>query len=212
MRISHQHKFVWISKPKTGSTSVRKLLDKYSDIKSTDSRPYHHHTTVDQARALFAENGWNFDDYQVFVCDRNPWDLMTSIWKYSKVNERHQKFFEKNYDPSLRLIGFDEFVRAKKTWDWMQNHHRLEVFAGAEPRPANVRVYDIGGQQDQLLADLSAVVGKTLGPLGQHNKSDYSPEDLANFRTAFADPEVDAKLRATFASTISRFAYDNPYR
>jgi hypothetical protein len=137
---------------------------------------------------------------------------MTSIWKYSKVNERHQKFFEKNYDPSLRLIGFDEFVRAKKTWDWMQNHHRLEVFAGAEPRPANVRVYDIGGQQDQLLADLSAVVGKTLGPLGQHNKSDYSPEDLANFRTAFADPEVDAKLRATFASTISRFAYDNPYR
>ena len=45
MRLSHQHKFVYISIHKTASSTVREMLDPYSDIKSCAPRKticYHH--------------------------------------------------------------------------------------------------------------------------------------------------------------------------
>lgn len=211
MRISHKYKFVWISKPKTGSMSVRKLLDRFSNITSSPGRPFHHHVTADELRATFADQGWNFDDYQVFVCDRNPWELICSIWKYSKVNDKHQKFWEKNYDAAAPLISFDEFIRAPKSWKWLAEHHPIERFAGALPWPANVHVYDIESQQEQLLADLSAHIGKPVGELPRRNVSSYEQQDFDAFRRAFADPEIDAKVRQAFKVSIERFGYRNPF-
>lgn len=211
MRISHKHKFVWISKPKTGSTSVRKLLDRFSNIASEAARPFHHHVTLDELRPVFAERGWNIDDYQVFICDRNPWELIGSVWKYSKTNTNGQKFWEKSYDQSLPLMTFEDFVRSPKQWAWLASHHALERFAGAQPWPANVHVYDIGGQQPQLLEDLTRLIGKPLGELPHRNASSYEPQDLEAFRRVFADPEIDARLREAFKTSIERFGYTNPF-
>lgn len=211
MRISHKYKFVWISKPKTGSMSVRKLLDKFSNVVSESARPFHHHATADELRAAFKERGWNFDEYQVFVCDRNPWELICSIWKYSKVNDKHQKFWEKKYDSTAPLLGFDAFVRAEETWRWLRDHHQIERFAGARPWPANVKVYDIGSQQDLLLSDLAAHIGKPVGELPHRNVSTYEAQDHEAFRVAFSDPQIDAKVRDTFKTSIELFGYRNPF-
>ncbi len=49
MRISHRHRFVFFSNPKTGSESVRSLLDPYSDIcgvpmwEMTAENPFYSH-------------------------------------------------------------------------------------------------------------------------------------------------------------------------
>ncbi|CAA0327666.1 conserved hypothetical protein [Alteromonas infernus] len=55
MRISHKNKFIWISKPKTGSTSFRNLLDEFSDVNSTDSGLFHHHIKLNDLMKVFEE-------------------------------------------------------------------------------------------------------------------------------------------------------------
>lgn len=211
MRISHKHKFIWISKPKTGSTSVRKLLDRFSNVVSTDERPLHHHATADELRAAFAERGWNFDDYQVFICDRNPWELIGSVWKYSKFNQQRRPFWHPRYDASLPLLSFGEFMRSPNVWRWVREHHALDRFAGAQPWPANLHVYDIGSQAQQLVDDLSRHIGKPIGELPVANASQYDPADLKAFAEVFADPKIDAEVRKAFKTSIERFGYTNPF-
>jgi len=211
MRILQKQKILWISKPKTGSTSVRKLLDRFASIRSTGEKPFHHHATYPELQAAFAERGWNIDEYQVFIGDRNPWALVASLWKYARTNAKYQHQWEKDYDASSPLLSFAEFLALPRTWKWLRDRHALEVYTGPEPLPANIRVYDIGSQSDQLLADLSARVDKPLEALGQHNTSSYSEGDMAAIRAAYADPTVDEKMRKTFARGIERFGYTNPF-
>lgn len=61
MRISHKHKFIWVSKPKTGSTSYRKLLDPFCEVVSSDSGDYYHHSSMQSIIKTFTKNGWDFD-------------------------------------------------------------------------------------------------------------------------------------------------------
>lgn len=211
MRILQKQKILWISKPKTGSTSVRKMLDRFSSIRSTGEKPFHHHATYPELRAAFAERDWNIDEYQVFICDRNPWALVASLWKYAKTNAKYQHHWEKGYDASSPLLGFAEFLALPRTWKWLRDRHALTVYTGPEPLPGNLRVYDIGTQSAQLQADLAAITGKPMEPLGQHNTSDYSDADMASIRETFADPAVDAKMRQTFSASIQRFGYANPF-
>ena len=100
MRISHQFKFIFFSNPKTGSESVRALLDHYSEIKGsnykkiTKENPFYSHITPKETREIFIGFDWNFDIYTKFVFVRNPWARLVSLykmiysrkyfWKYSR--------------------------------------------------------------------------------------------------------------------------------
>lgn len=88
MRISTDHKFIFFANPKTGSESVRKMLDPYSDIKdkrSDESSEFTSHMSPKRVKALFEKKGWNYNDFFKFVFIRNPWDKMVSLYemKYS---------------------------------------------------------------------------------------------------------------------------------
>lgn len=84
MRISHQKKFVMISVPKTGSTTLRKFLDPLSDVMSNGSNktPYYDHTTASSLKSHFESMDWDWDSYFKFGFVRNPWDWMVSHWFY----------------------------------------------------------------------------------------------------------------------------------
>ena len=140
-----------------------------------------------------------------------PWALVASLWKYARTNAKYQHHWEKDYDASSPLLGFGEFLALPRTWKWLRDRHALSVYTGPDPLPANLRVYDIGSQAEQLQADLAAITGKTMEPLGQHNTSAYSDEDLAAIRSAYADPTVDHKMKRTFSASIERFGYTNPF-
>ena len=86
MRISHRHKFVFFSSPKTGSESIRALLDPLSDVRdvqfpqASEASPFYSHIRPTEARAAFARFGWPYDDYYRFVFVRNPWKRMVSLY------------------------------------------------------------------------------------------------------------------------------------
>lgn len=86
MRISHRYKFVFFSNPKTGSESVRLMLDPYSDIKCvrlsecTPDFPFYDHMTPLELRDVFHQRGWHFDEYYRFTFVRNPWARLVSVY------------------------------------------------------------------------------------------------------------------------------------
>ena len=110
MRISHLHRFVFFASPKTGSRSVRKLLDAYSEIHGrpahevTEDFPFYNHMRPVELRDVFASRGWDFNGYFKFVMVRNPWSRLVSLYEMFAFREggqlsrlrmrstRHQRF------------------------------------------------------------------------------------------------------------------------
>ena len=81
MRISHRHKFVYIAITKTGSISIRQMLDKYSDVFGGSKYPGH--MTARQLVPEFEKNGWDaWDDYYRFTVVRHPSARLFSYYKY----------------------------------------------------------------------------------------------------------------------------------
>ena len=91
MRISHKHKFVFIAVPKTGSTSVRSVIDPYSDIASVNDKnsPYKHHTTALNLKNHFESQDWEWNSYYKFSTVRNPWARRVSSWVYRLKKGQH---------------------------------------------------------------------------------------------------------------------------
>lgn len=94
MRISHRHKFIYFSNPKTGSESVRTLLDPFSDIagvpmwEMTADTPFYTHISPREVRDLFHELGWTYHDYYSFTFVRNPWARLVSLYMMIHAHRR----------------------------------------------------------------------------------------------------------------------------
>jgi hypothetical protein len=86
MQISHQYKFIFFSFPKTGSESVRALLEPYSDIHGipywvrTEEHPFYSHISPAEVKYLFEQRGWDYENYYKFTFIRNPWARMVSLY------------------------------------------------------------------------------------------------------------------------------------
>ena len=128
MRISHRYKFIFISKPRCASTTLRTLLDPYSDIFSDSKPPYHHHATALELKLHFDEMKWNWSDYFIFTTVRNPWEMMGSYYKFFRPDIHGIYNFEKerngiNYQPDCS-IPFSEWIRTGMTY------HRIRFIDG----------------------------------------------------------------------------------
>ena len=115
MRISHSKKFVYISIPKTGSTSIRDAINEYSEIKI--DRTYHlanlsierasvtgfypssfwkvsTHMKSQELKYLWQElfpkrpNAWN--NYFKFTIVRNPWARRLSQWQFIRYKAKKE--------------------------------------------------------------------------------------------------------------------------
>ena len=87
MRISHSKKFIFFSNPKTGSESMRYMLDKYSEIRDvkfkyiTEKNPYYSHIRPVEVKSIFNREKIDFKSYTKIVCTRNPYVKLVSLYE-----------------------------------------------------------------------------------------------------------------------------------
>ena len=157
MRISHRHRFIFFSNPKTGSESVRKLLDPFSDIagvpywERTPEQPFYSHIRPIEVRALFEERGWDYSNYFKFTFVRNPWARLVSLYEMIHASRSSgSKLLGRARSSLLQLTrghpttaGFQRWVRTIKTTGsgaggpanqrWQQyGSYTLRAYAGDE--------------------------------------------------------------------------------
>ena len=88
MLISHQHKFITIDIPKTGTRSFRESLVPLGVIDEFGApnlkAEFYQHDGAIRAKKQFVKNGWNWNDYFKFTIVRNPWQRYFSFFKYFK--------------------------------------------------------------------------------------------------------------------------------
>lgn len=113
MIISHSHKFIFFSFPKTGSESVRELLKPYSEEnitifrKSSRRTPFYSHISPIETRKLFLRKQWDFNAYRKFVFVRNPWDRLLSLFKMINRVARNN---HANIPNSANKVRFEEWL------------------------------------------------------------------------------------------------------
>ena len=122
MRISHKHKFVYIAITKTGSTTVRHLLTKYSDICSkTGKGPFGHHVKSNDLKDTFDSQNWAWDDYFKFTVARHPVSRLYSMHKYQlrvggnpPTDYMSTKFYQKCVEYVSLGYSFEDAILADR--------------------------------------------------------------------------------------------------
>lgn len=135
MLLSHKHKFIFIAVPKTGSTSVRSSLRKYSDYESNSSKGevgdkktsfLKNHSTLSVVKNYIDLKNMNFSDYKSFGFARNPWDREVSFFKYFKKHifiykSLNLKENSVNIDNSFAKYCYDRKSQAINFGDFLKN-------------------------------------------------------------------------------------------
>lgn len=106
MLISHQHKFLTVDIPKTGTKTVRETLVGHFDFVGKDRNQ---HMDIKRCKKFFIDNGFPFEDYFKFCIVRNPWERYVSFCSYvfDRVSsfEMNEESLDKESERYKRLKG-----------------------------------------------------------------------------------------------------------
>ena len=95
MIISTEKKFIFVAVPKTGSTSIEKMLERYSDEELEEGKTKH----------VAFRDIKDIESYHKFCFFRNPWDRIVSLYHYQLRNDGI--FLSRR----VRDVSFDEWLK-----------------------------------------------------------------------------------------------------
>ncbi len=146
-----------MSNTQSGSSSIRKLPDPYSDIKSSAEKPYRHHVNARTLKLHFEEMGWDWSSYFKFTTVRNPWDRMVGRYHYGLKN-RNSVW----HDPAMRAGSFPQFLADPYVSRVSPKSSGLKTFAYSQDGECLVdrilKLEDITTTLPQLLRELDIPV------------------------------------------------------
>lgn len=89
MRVSVTHDFVFLANPRCGSTSVRRALDPFCQMRGDPKRGgLRHHMSLRELEPVLEAKGHRLDRFWVFTTVRNPWDRVVYIYHYGLANSQ----------------------------------------------------------------------------------------------------------------------------
>jgi hypothetical protein len=180
MIVSHQHRFIFVAIPKTGTHSVRQALREQlgpDDIEQVglfvDKRfPYpelaqikHGHLSLQQVRPFLGEQA--FADYLKFAFVRNPFDRFVS---YCAFMTRANDAFQRDPRAVMRHILFK--LRPLDHILFQPQHALLVDADGALLTDAIGRVEEMQASYDAICARIG-IPAAALGQVNSSRRGDY---------------------------------------
>ena len=128
MIIDTKNKIIYISNPKTGSTTFRYIMNKYNDKKLIkkliENKDYHPHYNYREWYSILSKYGINIDDYYCFTTIRNPFRRIISFYKYCNFDDNGIPFWKKKYNSiHNNNYSFKQFINeypyhTSINWKW----------------------------------------------------------------------------------------------
>jgi len=121
MRVLYSKNLVFISKPRCGSTSIRKTLDQYAQQQKGDFGvdyadeypPYHPHITAPHLKKLLKINFPSRVFPESFICIRHPLDMLFSYYKYFSPDRSCLYNYNKGYEKNHK-ISYERWIISGK--------------------------------------------------------------------------------------------------
>lgn len=212
MRISHKYKFVFLAFPRTGSTTVRKVLDQYADIKSvhvsqTSRRfPFYHHISAYELKKVFERRGWRWQEYNRFCVVRNPYDRVVSLYHHHKKlrdrapNEKH--LYERVRDRLVPTPSFRDYVlRLNPRTRLAAPFQKFIGDEAGDPLVDDIMIFEkLDSMLPRYLQSIGVRVG--AGDIPHLNAS----TNRGNYR-AYYDEATRRRVHDVYCATIKRFGY-----
>tara|TARA_R100000008_G_scaffold86751_1_gene81335 strand:+ start:6683 stop:7273 length:591 start_codon:yes stop_codon:yes gene_type:complete len=192
--ISHEHKYIFIEIPKTGTTTICSVLKQHEA-----EQPYKH-LDLKQYKERYTKE---YNSYFKFSFVRNPWDRVVSL--YSRKGDGIQKSMFRRGQQIGHGMSFEQFV------DWIE----LSTDTCRKPTPKKNMVdfymvdgsidIDFVGRLENIQEDFNIVCNKIGIPrqqLPHINKSKHK------HYTRYYDDKTKQIIAEKFAKDIEYFGYE----
>jgi hypothetical protein len=194
MFVSHNHRTINISVPKTGSTSLHYALMSHlqTQCQMKDTAPSIYHISAEDIERIMGPEA--FAAY--FSCGvvRNPFDRMVSLW-HDFHDQRGR----------IRAENFDDFILNGFLENWRNNIHFLpQAFFLCRGEVQMVsRIYRFEDGLESIMTDIGQRLGVAFSGIGHARKS-----TRVTWQSYLQNPRVVDLLAQHFAIDFELFGYD----
>lgn len=193
MFVSHQHKVIAVSVPKTGSTTMHYALMNNLKVPfhTQSTAPAIYHMTANDLRMVMGAEA--FGAYYSFGVVRNPYDRLVSL--YHDFHDQRGM---------IRAASFTSFVRHGLT-RWLDDvHFRPQTFflCDAEGKCIPSQIFRFEDGMGAVINRVGDRLGLTPKPIGHARRSERK-----DWQSYFNRPDLRAIIQDVYADDFATFGY-----
>ena len=219
MLISHTHKLVCFSNPKTGSESLRAFLTPLSEVEIFPYRKRHRcggfypHVAPFEAAKLFEINGWDFASYRKVSFVRDPFARLVSLFgmieRVDRIARTARRLRLPRRDFSRWVNGISTSGRGGGGW----SHQRWRRFGtysfqnwapvidGTNSVDIVIRLEDAATAVPALVEALELPLNDTFPFINDGHIAEFA---------RYYDPQLCRLVSDLYAEDLAKFSYSAP--